>query len=58
MAKGGIFTCLNLDRDHILPDIQEFCSKKFSDVTISELKEINKGNSQYRYSILETKPKS
>ncbi len=53
MAKGSIFTCLNLDRDQLIPDIQEFCSGKFSSgATVSELGPVNKGNNQYRCKIV------
>lgn len=52
MAKGSIFTCLNLNRDQLIPDIQEFCSSKFpSGATVSGLELVNKGNNQYRCKI-------
>ena len=52
MAKGSIFTGLNLNRDQLIPDIQEFCSKRFPlGATVSGPIVVNKGNNQYRCTI-------
>ena len=52
MANKSIFSCLYLNRDNILPDITEFCATEFKDFKLSGMELVNKGNNQYRCTII------